>query len=559
MSTAIAPISPPTTHRASTGSTFTNTGALLRFALRRDRIRGLIWVAGLSVFVPYVMAAYDTVFANPQDKEAILGMLANPTLALFTGPGYGVDTVAATSDDVIQIIVASVYWLYLLVLVALMNIFLVVRHTRAEEQAGRTELVRADVVGRNAPLTAALLLVTIANLLVGAFTAAALVGFGSDATSSLLMGGTTALLGLFFAGVAAVAAQLSAFSSSASGIAGAVLGAAFLVRGIGDMLAPAGEHGTWLSWLSPLAWAQQTAPFVLDRFWPALLLAGGAAVLIAVAFALENRRDLGAGLLKVRAGRASAGAWLRSPLALAWAIQRPQVMGWGIGLGIAALVYGSFTGAMVDSFAELPDIFQDLMGGATGALVGYLTLTMTMFRIVLAAYVVVAVGKVMAEERDGRAEPVLATSVTPRGWLGAHLVVIALASAVIQVVVGAIAGVFAAVEDGSASWIGDGMAAGAAGIPGVWMVLGLAAALYALSPRLLTLAWIPVVLGGLIDMFGDLLNLPEWARQISPFEHTPRMPTEPFEMVPILVQLGIAVVLIGVGLWRFGRRDIPTT
>ena len=37
-----------------------------------------------------------------------------------------------------------------------MGMFLVGRHTRADEEAGRTELVRATVVGRNAPVTAAL-------------------------------------------------------------------------------------------------------------------------------------------------------------------------------------------------------------------------------------------------------------------------------------------------------------------------------------------------------------------------------------------------------------------
>ena len=41
--------------------------------------------------------------------------------------------------------------------VALMGMFLVGRHTRADEEAGRTELVRATVVGRNAPVTAVLL------------------------------------------------------------------------------------------------------------------------------------------------------------------------------------------------------------------------------------------------------------------------------------------------------------------------------------------------------------------------------------------------------------------
>ena len=38
-----------------------------------------------------------------------------------------------------------------------MAILLVVRHTRAEEETGRAELVGAGVVGRHAPLAAALI------------------------------------------------------------------------------------------------------------------------------------------------------------------------------------------------------------------------------------------------------------------------------------------------------------------------------------------------------------------------------------------------------------------
>lgn len=277
-----------------------------------------------------------------------------------------------------------------------------------------------------------------------------------------------------------------------------------------------------------------------------------------LAFVLAGRRDLGAGLLKVKTGRTTAPGWLRSPLALAWAIQRGQVIGWTVGLVLAGLMYGSFTQSMVDAFADLPDIFQSLMGGSSGALDGYLTLTMTMFRITVAAYVVVGVGKVMAEEREGRLEPVLATPVKPAGWLASQLSVIAVASAVQLVVIGAIAGMFAAMVDGDSGWIGEGALSGAAGIPALWIVLALAAALYALSPRLVTFAWIVVVVAGVVEVFGDLLQLPDWAGELSVFAHSPKMPTEDFAAAPLLVQLAVAAALFALALWRFPRRDIPT-
>src|SRR5699024_12457371 len=54
----------------------------------------------------------------------------------------------------------SGYALYIYLLIALCSVFTVVRHTRAEEQTGRAELVRANMVGRHATLTSAVLLTT---------------------------------------------------------------------------------------------------------------------------------------------------------------------------------------------------------------------------------------------------------------------------------------------------------------------------------------------------------------------------------------------------------------
>ncbi len=60
------------------------------------------------------------------------------------------------------------------VAVAVMSMFLVVRHTRGDEDAGRLELVGAGAVGRLAALTAGLLTALLANLGVGLLVAVGL-------------------------------------------------------------------------------------------------------------------------------------------------------------------------------------------------------------------------------------------------------------------------------------------------------------------------------------------------------------------------------------------------
>src|SRR5690606_40840324 len=111
-----------------------------------------------------------------------------------------------------------------------------------------------------------------------------------------------------------VTAQLTERARAASGTAMAVLGAAFVVRGIGDVLEPT---GSWLSWFSPIAWAQQTRLYVDLRWWPLALSAALTAGLLVVAVLLTQRRDLGAGLRPARPGPATAGTSLLSASGLA--------------------------------------------------------------------------------------------------------------------------------------------------------------------------------------------------------------------------------------------------
>ena len=73
----------------------------------------------------------------------------------------------------------------------------------------------------------------------------------------------------------------------------AVLGAAFLLRAIGDTASGL----SWLSWLSPIGWAERFRPFAGERWAVLLLPVALLVVLLAAAAALLVRRDLGAGVL----------------------------------------------------------------------------------------------------------------------------------------------------------------------------------------------------------------------------------------------------------------------
>ena len=117
---------------------------------------------------------------------------------------------------------------------------------------------------------------------------------------------------MLFACLTAVTAQVTEHNRAALGLAGALLGGAYVLRAVGDV-----GSGT-LSWLSPMGWAQSARPYAGERWWPLLLLAG-ASVAAASAWPsrLLARRDLGGGLVPPRpgpptasrAGSDAAGAW----------------------------------------------------------------------------------------------------------------------------------------------------------------------------------------------------------------------------------------------------------
>lgn len=221
--------------------TTTGTSTMVRFLLRRDRLKLPLWVGGLGLYMVYIGTALPQLAPTPEDLAGAAILFDSPVGRMWVGPAFGMDAVTY------ERFFAGGYALYLHILAALMNILLVARHTRAEEQSGRAEVVRANVVGRHAPLTAALIVAAIANAAAAMVVAALGIANGYAAAGSMLVGVAMGLVGMAFAGVTAVTVQLSANSRAAAGLAGGVLGVAFLLRALGDMAAVGGSALSWAS------------------------------------------------------------------------------------------------------------------------------------------------------------------------------------------------------------------------------------------------------------------------------------------------------------------------
>ncbi|RAC17472.1 ABC transporter permease, partial [Burkholderia multivorans] len=77
-------------HRAESGSNLSGLGTMLRFMLRRDRLRLPLWVLGLTVMTAYFANAIAVVLEG-SSLESMMVFAQNPVMGIITGPGYGFD------------------------------------------------------------------------------------------------------------------------------------------------------------------------------------------------------------------------------------------------------------------------------------------------------------------------------------------------------------------------------------------------------------------------------------------------------------------------------------
>ncbi|HEY3995160.1 MAG TPA: ABC transporter permease [Mycobacterium sp.] len=534
---------PAAHHGPHRNSNFSGTLGMLRLYLRRDRVSLPLWVLLLSlplatVYVGSIQKVYPTEAAR---SEFAASIMASPAQRALYGQIYN------NSLGAVGIWKAGMFH----VLIAVAVILTVIRHTRADEETGRTELLDSTAVGRYASLSAALILSFGASITTGAIGAAGLLTTAVPAGGSLAFGAALAGSGLVFTAVAAVAAQLSPSARFSRSAAFAVLAAAFTLRAIGD----AGSGA--LSWLSPLGWSLQIRPYAGDHWWVLLLHLSTAALLTAVAYRLLAGRDVGAGLVAERAGPGRASPTLSNAFGLAWRLDRGALVLWTVGLCLYGLLMGSIVHGIGDELGggAARDIVTR-MGGTSALEEAFIAVAFTMMGMVASAFAVSLTLRLHQEESGQRAETTLAGAVSRTRWLASHLVTALAGSAVAMLTSGVVGGVVYGIAAGD---VGGKLAivvsTAAVQLPAVWLLSAVTVALFGSLPRFTPVAW--GVLVGFVALYliGSLAGFPQWVLDLEPFAHIPRVGAG-FNVVPLLWLLAIDGVLIIFGAATFRRRDL---
>ncbi|MFB6814774.1 ABC transporter permease [Streptomyces sp. NPDC056347] len=529
-------------HRSGAGTRrFAGTGTLLRLALRRDRIMLPVWVLALGGSFSSVAGSIDSLYDTAARRaDLAASMNANSSLRAMYGPVF---------DDSLGGLVSWRMASLGAVLAAVMSLIVVVRHTREEEETGRQEMLSAAMVGRRAPLTAALLTALIADAALALVIAAGLAGSGAGGAGAVALALAVAGTGALFACTAAIAAQLTESARLAKGLTAAVIGAAFVLKAAGDSAADDGSSTP--TWLSPIGWAENVRAYGDERWWVLLLFAAAVAGQAALAYVLAGRRDLGMSFLATRPGPARGR--IRTAWGLALRLQRGALTGWALCFAVVGTAFGGLADGAADLVGDNERTREiiERMGGQSGLTDAFLAAMVSMLGMVASLYIVASVLRLHGEETAGRAEPVLAGGVGRTGWAAGHLV-IAFGGAALLMTVGGL---------GLAAGYGHGLPAvlGAAlvQLPAVWLLGGVAVLLYGAAPKAAVAAWAVAGVCLALGWLGPALGLPQPVMDLSPFTHLPRLPGGAgMAWGPVLALTAVAVALVGAGAAALRRRDV---
>ena len=524
--------------------TLDGTVQLVRLALRRDRRRLAIWVVTVVGLTYFSGSAMGSAFPTQRSIDSYGDSVSSsPALIAMTGPPLGLHTLAG--------IVINKVAVTAIIGVCLVAILTVVRHTRSEEEEGRSEMLRATIVGRHAGSAAAMLLTSGLSVVMGGGTAVALIGSQVPAGSAWLFGAGIAALGIVFGAIALVAAQVFTHARTALGVSLAVVGLAYVVRAIGDVKENA------LVWLSPIGWAQATHVLGDERWWPLLVMLLATVVLLSVSVALADRRDVGAGLVAPRNGSATASAALSGPVGLALRLQRGTLLGWGFGLFALAAAMGSLSNEIADMAKDNPTLEKYLQVSGPASLTDTFFSTMLSIMALLAcAFAVSSALRLRSEETSGRLEPLLATGLSRTRWMLGSLVITVGGALVLLFVTGFGMGLSYGLVIGDAGQPWRYAALTLAYAPAVAVIAGLAVLLVGCAPRQVAVAWAALAFCFVLGWLGGLLDPPRWVNEISPFWHTPAVPVDDVTWGTLGVLTLVAAVLVALGVAGFRRRDI---
>ena len=527
---------------------FSNTKVLMAFIIRRNRVRLPLWIFAISIFTIAIAAMLPQLYTADTERMILAETMKNPAITFMVGPSSGLDnyTYGAMMGHFMLIFTG--------IFLAIMNIFLVVRHTREDEEEGRLEMINSLPVGPLSNLAATYLILIVSNILIFLLVSVGLYSLGlesMDLQGSILFAASISAVGIFYLALTGLIAQLTSNVRASLGFSFAFLIAEYIIRGFGDV----GSNA--LSYISPLGLIARSQVYVNNLWWPILVLLIASILIFGLSLYLNSIRDLGAGFIATKSGKTHASRYLSSPLGLALRLERSSLIIWIVGMFILGATYGSLLGDL-EGFLNTSDLIQQMLPNLEGMSLteNFIAMLITIVSVIGTIPVIIFIQKLNSEEKKGRISPLLASPVSRNSLMASYTLISIISAVVFQLM--SVLGLWSAASLVMTDLISFQVILKAAfmNIPAMWIFTGLACFLIGSLPRFTGLTWTFLIYSFFIEYLGSMLELPEWMGKLSPFSHIPIIGVEDIKVTQLLIISAMAFVLIGLGFLGYNRRDI---
>lgn len=232
-------------------------------------------------------------------------------------------------------------------------------------------------------------------------------------------------------------------------------------------------------------------------------------------------------------------------------------MPWAIGMYLLGISYGSVLGDL-ESFLENITIMEELLTSIEGFSLTeqFLTMLMSIMAILSTVPALMAMLKLIGEERKNRTEHILGRAVSRLKLIGSYFFLAIMTSFVMisLTAIGLWSAGIAVMED--AISFNTIYQAATVYLPAMWLMIGIAVLLIGMAPRLTSVVWLYLVFSFIVVYLGELLQFPDWLSRLSPYGHIPQVPVEDVNIFGLIILTVIACVLTIVGYMGYQKRDI---
>lgn len=519
---------------------------IMLFYLKRNKWSIIFWLVGLIALTLMIPQSFANLYPDKQALVPLFEMFKNPAMQAMLGK-FSLDQMTIATMFNYEMLMFTV------ILVSIMNILFVSKDSRGDEEAGRLAMLSALPIGRTTLILSTIIQQGIVNVILGVSISIGLMFTGIDhftVEGAWLYGMLIAVSGFMISMLTLLVAQLTTTQSQTTGISISLLLIMYLIRAIGDVSA------SWLSYIVPLGWITRADIYSHNHWWPVAALFGMSLILLIIAVILNRHRDMESGLLPTFKGHSRASSLLKSPLGLQLHLQRTGIIVWAIGMLMLGLSYGSVFGELENFFKENPLLQRMLTGKGNNYAEQFVPILMAIMGMISTIPVLMAIFKIQKEIRLSHTESILALPIHRIRylmsfiWIGLINSVLMISLAALGMYMGAVSSMDKPIAFNKI------FTAGLVFIPAILVFAGLAVCIIGWFKKGSLIVYLYLAYSFLVVYLGQLLNIKQWLKKVTPFGHVPRLPIADMDWSATIIMLVIAMILFISGIVGFKYKDI---